>query len=236
MRVYDRFRFGDLVSFSMLDGRQYRSREACYAPPHGGGQAVTAAQCPELLEASRTMLGAEQEAWLYDGLARSRARWNIIGQNVLMAPLHSAPDDGTEKQWTDAWDGYPACRQRLMDHIAASGVANPVVLSGDNHAFWANDLKRDFRDPSAPAIATEFVGTSVSSNGPPYDLFKQWLPYNPHVRFFDSRQRGYVSIELAPDLMTARFQAISDAADPNASLSTLRTFAVEAGRKGAMAA
>src|SRR5262249_5518989 len=62
MRIYDRYSFGDLVSFSMLDGRQYRSREACYAPPYGGGHVVTAAQCPELVESSRSMLGEAQEA------------------------------------------------------------------------------------------------------------------------------------------------------------------------------
>jgi alkaline phosphatase D len=233
LRIYDRYSFGDLVSFSMLDGRQYRSREACYAPPYGGGHVVTAAQCPELVEPSRSMLGEAQERWLYDGLSQSRTRWNIIGQTVLMASLHDNHPGAEAHEWTEAWDGYPAARTRLLDHIQSSGVANPVVLSGDNHAFWANELKRDSDDA---VIATEFVGTSITSYGPPYEMVAKWLPANPQVKFFESRKRGYSVVDLTFERMVTRFQTISDAADPDASLSTLATFVVEAGRKGVVAA
>jgi phosphodiesterase/alkaline phosphatase D-like protein len=65
MRVYDRFRFGDLLEVSMIDGRQYRFREACYGPPNkGGGHLETDATCPERREEGRTMIGFAQEAWL----------------------------------------------------------------------------------------------------------------------------------------------------------------------------
>lgn len=229
MRIYDRYAFGDLVRFSMLDGRQYRSREACYGPPYGGGHVVTAQQCPELIDPKRSMLGAAQETWLYDGLAQSRARWNIIGQTVLMASLHDNHPGNEAHEWTEAWDGYPAARTRLLDHIESSGVANPVVLSGDNHAFWANELKRE---ADSPTIATEFVGTSVTSYGPPYEQVAKWLPENPQVKFFESRKRGYTSVEVNADRMVTRFQAISDAADPDAGVSTLASFVIEAGRKG----
>jgi len=76
MRVYDRFTLGDLIEISVIDGRQYRSRQACYAPPNrGGAHLETNASCPERLDPGRTMLGFGQEAWLYAGLARSKARW-----------------------------------------------------------------------------------------------------------------------------------------------------------------
>jgi alkaline phosphatase D len=236
MRVYDQFGFGDLANVMMLDGRQYRSREACYAPPNGGGHVVTAQSCPELNDPARSMLGGQQESWLYDRLANSTARWNLIGQNVVMAAFLDGRPPAESHRWTDAWDGYPANRARLIDHIAASGVANPVVLTGDNHAFWNNDLKRDFNDPKSPTVATEFVGTSITSFGPPYDLFMSKMPDNPHVRYFESRKRGYVSLDLSPKQMIARFQAISDAADPEAGIGTLKTFVIEAGHKGAVAA
>src|SRR5215470_17216322 len=88
MRIYDRFTFGDLAKISMIDGRQYRSREACYKPPnHGGGHLETDEICRERLAEDRSMIGAAQEQWLYEGLASSRARWNIIAQDVLMAQL-----------------------------------------------------------------------------------------------------------------------------------------------------
>jgi alkaline phosphatase D len=233
MRIYGRSRFGDLVSFHMLDGRQYRSREACYAPPYGGGHVVTAQQCPELVDPSRSLLGAAQEAWLYDGLAASKARWNVIGQTVLMASLHDNHPGAAAHEWTEAWDGYPAARTRLLDHIQSSGVANPVVLSGDNHAFWANELKRA---ADGPTIATEFVGTSVTSYGPPYEQVAKWLPGNPQVKFFESRKRGYALVELTPERMLTRFQAISDAADPAARVGTLASFVLEAGNKKLLSA
>jgi alkaline phosphatase D len=233
MRIYDRYRFGDLVSFSMLDGRQYRSREACYRPPYGGGHVVTARQCPELIDPSRSLLGEAQENWLYDGLAQSKARWNIIGQTVLMAPLHDNRPGTDAHEWTEAWDGYPAARSRLLDHIASSGVANPVVLSGDNHAFWANELRRE---TDGTIIATEFVGTSVTSYGPPYEQVAKWLPSNPQIKFFESRRRGYASVELNAERMVTRFQAISDAADPDAKVETLASFVLEAGRKNLVSA
>jgi alkaline phosphatase D len=236
MRIFDRYRFGDLMSLSMLDGRQYRAREACAAPGRNGGHIVTAADCPELLDPRRSMLGDAQERWLYDGLAQSQAQWNLIGQNVLMAPLRDDRPAADAHAWTDSWDGYPAGRRRLIEHLAAGGVTNPVVFSGDNHAFWNNDLKRDFTDPHAAAVATEFVCSSITSHGPPYEMFSKWLPQNPHVRYFESRKRGYMVAEVTRERMVARFQAISDAADPKATVSTLAAFVIEDGQRGAVTA
>jgi alkaline phosphatase D len=226
-----------LAEFSVLDGRQYRSREACYGPPSkGGGHAETVDSCPELLDVRRSMLGETQEAWLFDGLAKSQARWNVIAQNVLMAQLHEHRADGSVGIWTEAWDGYPAARTRLLNHIHQSEVANPVVIGGDNHAFWSNDLKLDFDDLKSPVVASEFVGSSITSHGPPFDLISKWLPDNPHLRFFESRRRGYVTVDLTRKRMTARMCAISDPLDPAATVSTLKTFVVEDGCRGAAAA
>jgi alkaline phosphatase D len=237
MRIYDRFAFGDLVEVSMIDGRQYRSREACYGPPSkGGGHLETNAACPERLEAGRTMMGFAQEAWLYGNLARTKAQWNLIAQDVLMAQLRQKQQDGAEAFWTDDWDGYPANRARLLKRIRDTQVSNPVIVGGDMHAFFANDLKADFNDPSSPIVATEFVGTSISSIGPPYDLIAQALPDNPHVHFFESRRRGYVCVDLERAHMQVRMRVVSDAADPKADVETLKTFAVEAGRPGVVAA
>jgi alkaline phosphatase D len=236
MRVYDRLTFGDLIEISMLDGRQYRSREACYAPPNKGGMHLeTDASCPERREAGRSMMGFGQEAWLYAGLAHSKAQWNLIGQDVLMAQYHVKQSDAFAFS-TDDWDGYPANRARLLKRIQDTHVSNPVVVGGDIHSFFANDLKLDFDDPGSPVVATEFVGTSISSYGPPYDVIAQALPDNPHVHFFESRQRGYVCVDLERAQMQARMRIVSDVKDPKADISTLRTFAVEGGRPGVVAA
>ena len=236
MRVYDRFTLGDLIEISLLDGRQYRSRQACYAPPNkGGAHLETNASCPERLDAGRTMLGFGQEAWLHAGLAHSKARWNLLAQDVLMAQLRRK-QDGIDAFWTDDWNGYPANRARLLRHIHDAKVSNPVVISGDIHSFLANDLKLDFDDQNSPTVATEFVGSSISSYGPPYEPIARVLPDNPHVHFFDSRRRGYVLVDLTANAMQTQMRVVSDARDPKATIATLRAFAVEGGRPGVVAA
>ncbi|MEI9964401.1 MAG: alkaline phosphatase D family protein [Caulobacteraceae bacterium] len=232
-RVYDRFRFGDLAEVSILDGRQYRSMEACPRPDWRGGHVVTA-ECTERDDPRRTMLGFEQERWLTDGFRHASARWNLVAQDLLVAAAHQKDaKTGEIGHWTDAWDGYPACRTRVLKAVADSRLSNPVFLGGDIHSFWTTDLKADFDDPSSATVATEFVGTSITSDGPDYDLFMSTMPMNPHVKFFDSRVRGYVSCDLRPDRLETAFRTISDRADPNATVSTLKRFVVESGRAGA---
>jgi alkaline phosphatase D len=236
MRVYDRFSFGDLIDISVIDGRQYRSREACYgAPNKGGGHLESNGSCPERLDAGRTMIGFDQEAWLYAGLAHSKAQWNLIAQDVLMAQLREK-QDGIDEFWTDDWNGYPANRARLINHIHDSKVSNPVVASGDIHSFFANDLRLDPDDQTSPIVATEFVGASIASYGPPYDLLAKTLPDNPHVHFFESRRRGYVCVDLTRAQMQLRMRVVSDAHDPKAGIATLKTFAVESGHAGVVEA
>jgi len=236
MRLYDRFTLSDLIEISVIDGRQYRSRQACYMPPNkGGAHLETNVSCPERLDQGRTMLGFGQEAWLYAGLAHSKARWNLIAQDVLMAQLRRK-QDGIDAFWTDDWNGYPANRARLLRHIHDNKVPNPVVISGDIHSFLANDLKLDFDNPSSPIVATEFVGSSISSYGPPYEPIARVLPDNPHVHFFDSRRRGYVLVDLTAEAMQVQMRVVSDARDPKATIATLRAFAVEGGRAGVVEA
>jgi len=236
MRVYDRFRVGDLFEVSIIDGRQYRSRQACYAPPFNGGMHLESdASCPERRDPGRTMMGFAQEAWLASGLANTKAKWNLIAQDVLMAQYRVRQGD-TFVVSTDVWDGYPANRSRLLKRIQETQVANPVVFSGDIHSFFANDLRLDFDDPNSPIVASEFVGTSISSYGPPHELIAQALPDNPHVHFFESRRRGYVCVDLERAHMLVQMRVISDAHDPNAAISTLKTFAVESGKPGVAAA
>jgi alkaline phosphatase D len=194
----------------------------------------TLRHCPELAAPSRSLLGLEQEAWLYDQLQQSHTRWNIIAQDVLMAPFleaQPAPEHGFGYA-TDRWDGYPAARQRLLHHIHAAQPANPVVISGDIHSFWANDLHLDPRDTASPLVAHEFVGTSITSHGPDYAALMRNMADNPQIRFCDSRQRGYMMLEIERQHLTAHFRTVSDVTDPQASLATLRSFVIENGALG----
>ena len=232
MHLYRSMRFGNLATFSILDGRQHRTKQACERPPSRRGH-VAPDSCTERLDPDRTLLGRKQEQWLFDQFKRSDTAWTVLAQNQLVAQLRQAAPDGAFGHWTEGWDGYPAGRQRMMDAIVQARLSNPVFFGGDIHSFWATDLKTDFNAASSPTVATEFVGTSITSDGPPYARFREMLPNNPHVRYFDSRHRGYMSVELTRTHMETRFQAISDRRDPRATLSTLKRFVVEAGKAGA---
>jgi alkaline phosphatase D len=228
--LFQRRGFGDLVTFHVLDTRQYRDNQACARPQRGGGQVV--APCAELLDPGRTMLGTRQEDWLLHGLSGSPARWNVIAQPMLMAPLDQMPGPQVGV-WTDGWGGYPAARERILRHLAARGTANPVVIGGDIHSFWATELSP--QGGRAP-VATEFVGSSISSNPPSHERLAAVLPENPHVKFFDARPRGYVRCELTPERLDVAFRALADVRDPATTVSTLAAFAVESGQPRVQAA
>lgn len=230
LRIHDSITYGDLARISLLDGRQYRTRGACYrAPEAGGGHLVDSVTCPELLDPARSMLGFAQEKWLLGNLATSPARWNMVMQNVIMAELGSH-DDGKAIAWTDAWDGYPAARERLLRQMAES--RNPVVFSGDIHSFWSNDLAL----AGGPVVASEFVTSSITSDGPPQDHLQGKVDAHAHLHYAESRHRGYSLVEVAGGSLTTHFRAVSDVTDRAATRSTLRTFLIEDGRRGVVAA
>jgi alkaline phosphatase D len=233
LMLYTALQFGDLATIAMLDNRQYRSDQACATGDDLGGQVVE--DCAERTLADRSMLGPDQERWLRGQLAGSRARWKVIGQQMLMAQLEQKRGEG-EGWWTDGWDGYPAGRARLLGDIAERKIENVVVIGGDIHSFWVTDLKADFDDPASATVATEFVGTSVTSSGVPYDTFKAFLPENPHIRYFESRERGYVLAEVTPDRWRTELRAMSTITAAEASARTLQAFVVEAGKAGAQPA
>jgi len=229
-KLYARHGWSDLADIAVLDTRQYRSRHACERP--GTRRAYVAPlTCPDIDDPSRSLLGEEQERWLYDGFGASGARWNIVAQQLLVSPLVQKTPDGADGAFTDGWSGFAANRERMLRAMADSRLANPVFLGGDLHAFAVSRLLTDVRDPASPVIASEFVGTSISSDAAP-DSVVEALPRNPHVLNLDNRQRGYLSISLNRSQMETRLQAISDREDRNASVSTAKRFVVEAGRPG----
>lgn len=225
-RIYRRLRWGRLAQLDVLDGRQYRS-----VPPCGWGEADA---CAAAYDPSVTMLGTAQEKWLYDGFRASRARWNLLGNNVMLGRLDH---DGTagNRLWHDAWDGFPAARRRLTDAWVRYGVGNPVAVTGDWHSTFANDIHRDFDRPGSPVVGSEIVGTSISSNGDgevygPY--YGPMIKYNPHIRFFDGDRRGYVRCHLDRHALRADLRVVTTVSRRDAPESTYASFVVEDGRPG----
>jgi len=236
MRLYHRVGFGTLVQFHMLDDRQFRSHQPCVGAGRGGSAVTDAEACSERLDPRLTMLGEVQDRWLESGLDRSAARWNVIGQQTLMAQLDSKPGAG-QRFWTDGWDGYPAARRRLLDYLGARKPANPVVIGGDVHMFWVTDLKPDFDDARSPVVASEIVGTSISSqNGRKQEDVDAIVADNAHVRFGNPTRRGYVRVEVTPQRLRADLRAMRSVTQPRAEADTLASFVVEDGRAGAVRA
>ncbi|MDQ3715732.1 MAG: alkaline phosphatase D family protein [Actinomycetota bacterium] len=227
MQLYRRLNYGSLVQFDVLDGRQYRS-----VPPCGWGEAPA---CAAAYDPSVTMLGDAQERWLLDGLAASDARWNVLANNVMMGRLdHDGPSG--DILWHDAWDGFPAARTRITDHFVNAGVRNPVVITGDWHSTFVNDIKRDFDRPDSPVVATEFVGTSISTNGDdvvygPY--YGPMIKYNPHIQFFDGDRRGYVSCTVEESTWRTDLRMVRTVSRTPAPGYTYASFVVEDGQPGA---
>jgi alkaline phosphatase D len=232
-RIYHRAAFGDLVQFHVLDDRQYRSYQPC-VPAGAGGSAI--GDCPERVDPRLTILGETQERWLEDGLNRSRATWNVLAQQTLVAQLDRKPGAGQQFR-TDGWDGYPAARRRLLEHIEVRKPGNPVLIGGDVHSFWVTDLKPDFDDPRSPVVATELVSTSITSQmSRALGRLEALLPDNPHVKFADGARRGYVRVELTRARLRADLRAMRTVAQPRSEAETLATFVVDNGRPGAVRA
>jgi alkaline phosphatase D len=223
MTLYRQLAFGRLANFQVLDTRQYRDTQPC-----GGGRKP---QCPDALSPDRTLLGATQRQWLFDALGASSSTWNILAQQIMMARIDFA--EGEEKTHVmDQWPGYEADRRRVLGFLRERKVPNPVVLTGDIHSNWANELITDFDDLDSKSVATEFVGTSISSGGdgkqtPTYlDRLKS---ENPFLKFH-STERGYVRCELTPKSWRSDYRALEYVTRPGAPLLTRASFVVEAGQ------
>lgn len=228
LQLYRQFTFGDLGAFFVLDTRQYRTDQPCF----DGSKAP----CDGVADPRATLLGDDQERWLLDAMDQSRARWNVLPQQVMMAKVDLASGDG-ERYSMDQWSAYDVARTRLLEFFATRKPSNPVVLTGDIHTNWVNDLKVDFRSAAAPVVATEFVVTSMSSGGDGSDgasRFKTLAAENPFVRFYNA-QRGYVTCDVSPKELVADYRVVDFVTKPGAQIRSLGRFVIENGRPGVQA-
>jgi alkaline phosphatase D len=228
LKLYRRLTFGSLVDFSVLDTRQYRSNQAC----EGGAKP----NCSELRDDRRTMLGPVQERWLFEELARARARWTVIGQQVPLFMRDLGPESASGRFSTDKWDGYPVARERLIDRIVETRASNPIVLSGDVHVHFGADLKRDFSRPESATIGSEFTNTSATSGGDGADVSANWKvvgPANPHIKYHSAR-RGYIACTVTPATFRSYFMVIDRVTVAGEPVRTGGSLVVEAGRPGAV--
>ncbi len=211
-------------------------------------------------DASRGLLGQEQEAWLAGGLKasnRSRKPWQVLVQQIVMASIAmptnladgmaaNAPDWLKQRiqdaitaskvglPWNmDAWDGYPAARDRLY-RTALDAQANLLVLAGDSHNAWASDLDRKGR-----RVGVEMACHSVTSPGAestirwrdPQAMAADVVARNPSLRWCDTAQRGYLAVELTPQAASGEWRFLASVREKGTVLAGTKRMTVLAGQR-----
>ncbi len=248
--LYRRLQFGALAELSMLDLRTYRDQQVSQpAPPvpsTDGG----------VSDPDRTITGDAQMAWLKESLAGDRAQWKLVGNPVMIAPVvfpplpadlarsvndvtGLLPEDGLPYN-TDQWDGYTADRREVFQFLADHGITDTVFLTGDIHSGWACDLPLDAGTyPASPSVATEFVGTSVTSNNldditgsPPRTssiaVEAAIMANNRHVRYLNFDDHGYAVLDVTSARTQMDYYKIGDRADRAAGSSWTASWATDA--------
>jgi len=231
--IYRSFDLGDLASLIMMDTRLVGRDEQL---THNMNIDVIRSR---LADDSRSIIGAQQESWLAAQLRNSAEAgipWQIIGQQVIMgrknipqvaneefAPelrdavagsrygmLRERAQLGLPLNF-DAWDGYPANRERVLDMFREHGN-NVVVLAGDTHSSWAFDLHDDKGD----AIAVEFGTPSVSSPGfenfmplPEAQLVEAFMNASPEMRYMRGLGRGWMELNITREKISTGYFYVS---------------------------
>ena len=217
-------RWGQLVDFFVLDGRQYRDDQPCGSPLDA---VVSRTEC-DIEAAGADMLGAEQEQWLTDGLRAATATWKVLAQQTVMSALIL----GDIVLNVDQWDGYPQARRRLLDHIAANDIGDVVVLTGDIHTAGCGVLRTDGAESVAEPVAVEFVCTSISSNGLATAVGLDPNTLDPAIfglTYAELIHRGYCRCTITPERWSTEFLIVEDATDPDSDVTVAATVVAEQG-------
>ncbi|MDQ3069128.1 MAG: alkaline phosphatase D family protein, partial [Acidobacteriota bacterium] len=230
-RIYRSFAFGKIADLVMLDTRFV-----------GRDQEAPKREHIDILEdPKRTLLGSAQEQWLSNELRASKqagVTWQLLGQQVMFAPM--APK-GAPASNKDTWDGYRPARDRVLDALAANGIRNGVILTGDVHSSWAYDVSKDpWRDydpvTGRGAAAVEIVTPAISSPGwgtrepeKAPALSRDYMAARPHLKWVEGVHRGYATLDITPARMQADWYFIPTVTERNATESFAKGFVSEAG-------
>jgi len=219
---YRSFQFGDLANIIMLDER-YEGRAA---PP----------QNKELADDNRTMLGQTQLSWLKSKLKNSTSKWNIIGNQVIFSPCNLEtvrPDDPIN---LDAWDGYAYERDDIISYLSSNQIEGTIFVTGDTHSSWAFEVPSDLASykKDGNSCAIEIGTTSITSanwdesvSKPEVRLSEQaLLATNPHLKYVNGSEHGFVVLKLEQDKATAQWYYTDDIKQPEANVSLATQYVI----------
>ncbi|MCK6617349.1 MAG: alkaline phosphatase D family protein [Cyclobacteriaceae bacterium] len=224
---YRSFAFGQLASLIMLDERLEGRDE----PP----------ATPEEAQQQRSMLGEEQLQWLQDNL-KTNAQWKVIGNQVIFSDLDLRAVYPKMPRNLDSWDGYLTEKEQIKNFILTNKIKDIVFVTGDTHAAWgievATDVSKTYNPKtSAGAFAVEFGATSVTSaNDNEYKstdtvkmMEKVMLANNPHIKYLNDRDHGYLLLTLKPDKAKAEYYFMETLRQPDKRERLEKTLEVSRG-------
>lgn len=218
LAMHRRLDYGRLLRMHVLDTRSHRSDQFCSKPDE--------TQCRNDRGGPDSMIGNAQEQWLQQGL-NNDARWNLIAQQVVCMPLDRRRPGGTEPVLSDdAWDGYPQSRKRLIETVQRHDLRNVVIATGDVHQHYVGHVPSNPQDLASAPIASEFVCTSISSNGdgaPQRKGQEHYLAQNPHISF-NNAQRGYQVFDIRHERWTTELKVVDRVESLGGRLSTVARF------------
>ncbi|KAI0686730.1 PhoD-like phosphatase-domain-containing protein [Cytidiella melzeri] len=237
LRIWRNFEFGKLLDLTMLDTRQY-DRDITDLYYNTDINSIADFQ-------NRSLMGAQQESWFYNTLSQSQARgaiWRVVGQQIVFTQLQ----EGASGFDVDAWDGYRANRNRVLDHIHDNKISNTLILSGDSHANWVSDLAHPNDTVTYNSVTgqgslgVEFAGTAVTStsafgaNIAPQaaDVISTALitePLNADLQWSEGSFRGFFTLTLNTSHASATYWAMRNVSAANLEAFASATFVVKAG-------
>ncbi|NJB37863.1 alkaline phosphatase D family protein [Croceivirga sp. JEA036] len=271
--IYRNFEYGNLANLVMLDtrivGRDKQLAFSDFINADGSFDAIGFTNA--VADPTRELMGAAQLSWTATRITGSTAKWQVLGQQVLMgkmtipaelltlvgrvaggdtsaATLELLANTITELSTLkarqlqgdnsltpqeqgrlaasvpynlDAWDGYFVEREKLFAALAGK---NTVVLAGDTHNGWHNELI----DSNGNKIGEEFGCPSVTSPG-----FEGLFGEDPTtiagieqaftllidgLKYFDAKQRGFVKVHFTPGAANASYHFVDTIATNNYSV------------------
>jgi alkaline phosphatase D len=238
--IYRAFRYGDLADFIMLDTRLE-------------GRVKQLENPVDLARADvRNLLGQTQKEWFKNKLATAQGQWKFVGQQVMFAQLQlleiqrllpGVPTNDFSPLVAvnmDQWDGYPVEREEILDFVEENSIDNMVVLTGDIHTSWANELYKSSAVATGGVLeeplGVEFVAPSVTSPGFPdgaAELVSLVLPVvNPHMKYTDLKNHGFILMDVTHQRAQAEFyyaENIDSAAESGVESTKIKTLMVNSG-------
>lgn len=205
--LYRSISFGPLADLFMLDERL-----------EGRTKPVDSLSDPQYYDESRTMLGADQLQWFENQLSSSKALWKLIGNQVIFSDIDLSQVLPSMPRNLDSWDGYPAEKKQIKEHIVNNRIRDVVFLTGDTHASWAIEVATDVANTYDPitsrgAFAIEFGTPSISAANSnertaTEEVKKSELTLlntNPHIKYTNNRDHGYILLTLTPQSATSEW-------------------------------